>query len=410
MHHPAGLEAGVAALSRLNVLSLLEATRLTGGARNALEYARLAGQAGGGVQIAVAFAFIRRCAQYAADLDALRATAAASALPVDVLIERHRYDSQVVDDLCRLAHARRPHIIETHHVKSHCLLALSGLWRHYSWVAFHHGYTQTDAKVRAYNQVDRWSLRHATHVVTTNQPFAEMLVSRGIPRSRVSVLHNGVRDLPLVPVGVTALREELDLRHGERVIVTVGRLSHEKGQSDLIRAFSSVRERARLVIVGDGPDRPSLERFTRTLGLERSVIFAGMRTNVAPFYAMADVFVLPSLSEGSPNALLEAMACSLPIVATRVGGVPEIVSDGTTALLVPPRQPLAMAGAIARLLDDSGLGAQLGAAARRRVLIDYTPEQRTATLSRLYATLAGINTHPTSEYGEPESSIHLGVG
>lgn len=410
MHHAVAAAASVAAGGRLNVLALLEATRLTGVARNAIEYASLGRQTIGGVHVAVAFAFIRRCVDHAAHVDVVRTTVAAAGLPVDVLTERRRYDSQIVDDLRRLVHAKRPHIVETHHVKSHCLVALSGLWRYYTWVAFHHGYTQTDAKVRAYNQVDRWSLRHATHVVTTNQPFAHLLMSRGITQSRITVLHNGVRDLPLVPVGVAALREELNLREGERVIVSVGRLSHEKGQADLIRAFSSLRARGRLVIVGDGPDRPSLERFTRALGLQRSVTFAGMRANVAPFYATADVFVLPSLSEGSPNALLEAMACSLPIVATRVGGVPEIASDGVTALLVPPRQPLAMAGAIARLLDDRALGAQLGAAARRRVLTDYTPEQRTTTLSRLYAALAGIKVAPEPLYDGADQSVHLGVG
>ena len=408
VQHIAGFGTSLGTIGgRLSVLALLEATRLTGVARNALEYAKLAGAAVGGIQVAVAFAFIRRCADYAADCDVLRTHAAAAKLPVDVLIERHRYDSQIVNDLCRLVHATRPHILETHHVKSHCLVALSGLWRHYTWVAFHHGYTQTDAKVRAYNQVDRWSLRHATHVITTNEPFAGMLASRGIARSRITVLHNGVRDLPLVPVGVAAIREELGLREGERVIVSVGRLSQEKGQADLIRAFSPLRDRAKLVIVGDGADRPSLEGFARTLGLERSVRFAGMRANVAPFYAMADVFALPSLSEGSPNALLEAMACSLPIVATRVGGVPEIASDGTTALLVPPREPLAMSRAIARLLDDSALGAQLGAAARRRVLTDYTPEERTMRLSRLYAALAGLHADGECLDG---GSLELGVG
>ena len=390
VHRAAGFARGVATFGRLNVLSVLEATRLTGVARNAIDYALLGRDAIGGVEVAVAFALIRRCPEHAAHLDVLRASAVSVGIPVDVLIERHRYDSQIVDALCRLVHARRPHLIETHHVKSHCLVALSGLWRHYTWVAFHHGYTQTDAKVRAYNHVDRWSLRHATHVVTTNQPFAHMLMSRRIPRSRITVLHCGVRDLPLVPVGVATLREELNLRPGQRVILSVGRLSHEKGQADLIRAFSSLRDRARLVIVGDGPDRSSLERLTRTLGLEDAVTFAGLRANVAPFYAMTDVFVLPSLSEGSPNALLEAMACSLPVVATRVGGVPEIASDGSTALLVPPRQPLAMAGAIVRLLDDRALGAQLGAAARRTVLADYTPERRAMTLSSLYSALAGL--------------------
>lgn len=408
MHHAVGFGTNVGAIGgRLSVLALLEATRLTGVARNAIEYGKLASAAVGGIHVAVALALIRRCTDYAADCDVLRGHAAAARLPVDILIERHRYDSQVVNDLCRLVHATRPHIIETHHVKSHCLVALSGLWRHYTWVAFHHGYTQTDAKVRAYNQVDRWSLRHATHVVTTNQPFAAMLASRGIPRSRITVLHNGVRDLPLVPVGVAALRQELNLCEGERVVVSVGRLSQEKGQADLIRAFSPLRDRAKLVIVGDGADRPSLERFARALGLERSVIFAGMRANVAPFYAMADVFVLPSLSEGSPNALLEAMACSLPIVATRVGGVPEIATDGTTALLVPPRQPLALAGAIVRLLDDAALGAELGAAARRRVLTDYTPEERTMRLSRLYGALTGLHVDGGCVDG---GSLELGVG
>jgi Glycosyltransferase len=119
------------------------------------------------------------------------------------------------------------------------------------------------------------------------------------------------------------------------------------------------------------------------------------------------VFVLPSLSEGSPNALLEAMACSLPIVATRVGGVPEIATDGTTALLVPPRQPLALAGAIVRLLDDAALGAELGAAARRRVLTDYTPEERTMRLSRLYGALTGLHVDGGCVDG---GSLELGVG
>ena len=106
---------------------------------------------------------------------------------------------------------------------------------------------------------------------------------------------------------------------------------------------------------------------------------------------MADVFVLPSLSEGSPNALLEAMACGLPIVATRVGGVPEIAVDGETALLVPPEDPVALARAIDRLLRDRPLAARLGSAARAAVLTRYTPELRATTLSGLYASLAGVN-------------------
>lgn len=395
MHSAAGLAAALETVASLNVLAVLEATRLTGVARNGFEYARVARLGIGGVHVGVAFALIRRCFRHAPESDAVYVQAAADGIPVDVLVERHRYDARLVDDLRRLVHARRPHIIETHHVKSHCLMALSGLWRHYTWVAFHHGYTQTDAKVRAYNQVDRWSLRHATHVVTTNRPFADMLAARGIPRARVTVVHNGVRPDAMAPPGVDSLRRKLGVSDRDRVVLAVGRLSHEKGHAHLIRALSSCRESTRLVIVGDGPERRALERLARTQRAGRSVIFAGMTSEVAPFYGMADVFVLPSLSEGSPCALLEAMACGLPVVATRVGGVPEIAADGRSALLVPPSDPTALGLAIDRLLGDPNLGARLGSAARACVLVDHTPEQRAATLSALYASLAGAEPRGT---------------
>jgi glycosyltransferase involved in cell wall biosynthesis len=294
-----------------------------------------------------------------------------------------------VDGLRHLVDARRPHIIETHHVKSHCLVALSGLWRRHTWVAFHHGYTQTDLKVRAYNHVDRWSLRRAAHVVTTNEPFGEQLVERGVDAARITVLHNGVRQVTAAEPAVHALRQALGLRRSQPVVLAIGRLSREKGQCHLIRAAALWRGGARLVIVGDGPDRASLEGLARDLGLGDTVIFAGLTQHVAPFYALADVFVLPSLSEGSPNVLLEAMASGLPVVATRVGGVPEIAADGTTALLGPAKDPAFIARAVDRLLADRDLASRLGAAARRTVLSRHTPERRAATLSRLYSTLAG---------------------
>lgn len=394
MSHAFGLAPAVDAVAAVKVLALIEATRVTGVARNVLEYARLSQAGAGGVHVAMALALIRRYPGLPSRIDALHDKAVDSGIPCDVLVERHRYDSHILDALRRAVQVRQPSILETHHTKSHCLVALSGLWREYTWVAFHHGYTQTDVKVRAYNHVDRWSLRHAAHVVTTNQPFAETLADRGVPRARITVLHNGVREMGAVPAAVAAARRALGLRDSERVVLAVGRLSREKGQAYLIRALPALRGRARLVIVGDGPDRSSLEELARALGVQRSVIFAGLTANVSPFYAMANVFVLPSLSEGSPNALLEAMACGLPVVATRVGGVPEIATDGATALLVPAKDPLSLARAIDRLLDDVDLGATLGTAARRAVLSRHTPEQRAATLSGLYSALTETHAQP----------------
>ena len=390
MPHAAALaHAAIDTLGVLKVLALLEATRITGVARNMLEFARMAAAGIGDVHIATAFGLIRRGVDPAVRVDALHDQAALAGIPVAVIMERYRYDRRVVESLRRLVDTHAPAIIETHHIKSHCLVALSGLWRRHTWVAFHHGYTQTDAKVRAYNQVDRWSLRHAAHVVTTNEPFAATLAARGVGQGRITVLHNGVREPRASAAAIDTVARTLAIRPHERIVLAVGRLSHEKGQAHLLRAAAAWRSDARLVIVGDGPDRQALEKLAATLGVADRVTCAGMTGDVAPYYALADVFVLPSLSEGSPNVLLEAMASGLPVVATSVGGVPEIAANEMSALLGPSRDPRFLATAVDRLLDNPGLGARLGAAAKRAVLSRHTPERRAETLSRLYAALAG---------------------
>jgi glycosyltransferase involved in cell wall biosynthesis len=380
--------AAVGAAATVRVLAVLEATRLTGIARNVLDYARLAADGVAGTTAVVSLVLIRRGGVLA--IDGLREVASRFRISAETVLERHRYDARVVDELRRIDAAVRPDIIETHHVKSHCLVALSGLWRERTWVAFHHGYTQTDLKVCAYNQIDRWSLRRAAHVVTTNEPFAAELTRRGVSPARLTVLHNGVRPMQAAPDALAAARRALGLHPGDRVILAIGRLSHEKGQAHLLRAFAQTghaRRGARVVLAGEGPDRPLLEALAGKLGIADRVVFAGYVPDVAPLYALADVFVLPSLTEGSPNALLEAMACGVPVVATTVGGVPEIARDGDTALLVPSLDDVAMGRAIDTLIGNRALAGRLGAAARQRVLRHHTPEQRVATLSNLYAAL-----------------------
>jgi glycosyltransferase involved in cell wall biosynthesis len=120
-------------------------------------------------------------------------------------------------------------------------------------------------------------------------------------------------------------------------------------------------------MVGEGPDRPRLAAEIRRLGLERSVVLAGDRSDVADMLAQADVFVLSSTSEGLPLSILEAMAAALPVVASAVGGVPEAVEDGETGLLVPPRDPVRLAAALERLLVDPELRRRLGSNGRDRV-------------------------------------------
>ncbi len=160
------------------------------------------------------------------------------------------------------------------------------------------------------------------------------------------------------------------MRPETRVVLSVGRLSKEKGHATLIRAMAELppmsSDQVRLIIVGDGPERAPLISHCARLDLSGIVRFVGYRRDVAPYYAIADVFVLPSFSEGSPNVLLEAMDGGVPIVATAVGGIPEMIHDREQGLLVPAGDAPAIARAIAALLNDAELGKTLARPLDRR--------------------------------------------
>jgi glycosyltransferase involved in cell wall biosynthesis len=193
---------------------------------------------------------------------------------------------------------------------------------------------------------------------------------------------------------VAAARAELKALPNARLLVAIGRLSREKGHADLMNAFAQLCETypepLHLAIVGEGVARGELEQQRAQMGLEERVSLVGLKSDVRPYYAMADVFVLPSHSEGSPNVLLEAMAAGCASVATRVGGVPETVTHEKTALVVPPCDPAAMAEAIRRLLDDPALCSRMGAEAKRVAESEFSPEHYTRSMIQMYQhVLAG---------------------
>ena len=286
--------------------------------------------------------------------------------------------------------AINPDILETRNVKSHFLVRLLGLQRKYPWVAWNHGYTETSTLDRMYTRLDRWSLRGAYRVVTVCQPFAETIAGFGVGRDRISILHNAVK--PFVspwPEDVERVRRDLGIQNHEAVILSVGRLSHEKGHADLIRAATRLAGMPgtspfRVVILGDGPERETLTKLAAQVGLEKIVSFTGFQRDTRPYYALATVVAVPSHSEGSPNVVLEAMAAGLPIVANRVGGVPEILEDGVTGLMVEPRNPEAMAKTIFQLLSNADLRSRLGSAARARAESAHTPEAYRRALVEFY--------------------------
>jgi glycosyltransferase involved in cell wall biosynthesis len=244
----------------------------------------------------------------------------------------------------------------------------------------------TGDKSAAQLAAQRWAYRAAHAVVANSDAACDQLVREGVPPDRLHLIANGLDATRFVP--------NPEPRSAIRRIVTVANLRPEKGHDTLLAAAPRILERypdATLTFVGDGPQRDHLETLTRALGLTGRVTFLGECRDVVPALTASDLFVLPSRSEAFPNALIEAMAAGLPVVATAVGGIPEVVSDGGNGLLVPPDDTYALADAVLTLMDDPTRAALLGHAARFDVEQNYTIDRMVERFERLY--LAEIETH-----------------
>jgi glycosyltransferase involved in cell wall biosynthesis len=367
---------------QMRVLALIEANSITGPAKNLLEFCVAGRQLSTPGPVDVTLVTFRRPGQPAAD-DFLEA-ARSREIACEIILQRNAY-SNVTGPLREIVNRLKPDIVQTHSVKSNFWFALSGLPRRVPWVAYHHGYTKPTRVQEFYNRLDRLSLRKARALITVTPAFVEELKSAGVPPERISIVPNSIRTDWAASVKqeiVAALRSQLAPPE-VKIILAVGRLSKEKAHADLVEALALVKDvPSHLVLVGDGPEREAL----KSLAASRDVplTLAGQISDVAPYFALADAFVLPSHSEGSPNVLLEAMAAALPIVSTAVGGVPDTVTAGEQALLVPPWEPQALANAIRHLLTDGGLAARLAASARSRATARFSPEVRVRTIARIY--------------------------
>lgn len=365
---------------------------MTGPAKNLLQFAELARSPRQGPAVEIHPVVFQRPGAPTLFIESARRLS----LPVHVIPEKSRFDASVVAGLALLVRELAPDIVQTHAVKSHFLVRKAGLYRERPWVAFHHGYTAPNLRARLYNQLDRWSLRAARQVITMSEPFRRELIGKGVAPDRIAVVHNAIAPdwgaRSREPAAAAALRARLGIVSTARVILLVGRLSREKDHATLLAAVAKLRQsgdvpEVHLLLVGDGPERSRIEQAIGALGLAGAVTLTGQVPSAEPYYGIADVAVLSSLSEGSPNALLEAMAVGIPVVATRVGGIPEIVSDGESALLIAPRDVAGMNRALERVLTSSDLADKLAREARRTIETRHTPEARTQRLIGIYRTV-----------------------
>lgn len=293
-------------------------------------------------------------------------------------LERHSIPVTVIDEpddaiatgaLAALMGDLRPEIVHNHMYRAEIVgtraaIALGEVGRSRPYVVS----TVHSSRVRS--DEDRTVLRRLTprmdRLIAVSRSIVEKLRHEGRDTAPITLIHNGV-DLERYDHQdpCCTLREEYGLPEDAPIVGVVARLEPEKGHPTLLDAWPAVLRavpRARLLVVGEGSRREALEEQVQTLGIAHAVVFTGRRDDVPAVTAALDVAVLPSYREAQGLTILEAMALSRPVVASNVGGIPEMVEDGVTGLLVPPHDPAALAAAIVRLLTDHPLADMLARA------------------------------------------------
>jgi glycosyltransferase involved in cell wall biosynthesis len=224
------------------------------------------------------------------------------------------------------------------------------------------------------------------YLAVSDHVAARLCQTYGLSATKVCVVHNSVFPAAFKRPANAELRAKLTGATARPIVLSLARLDKQKGHCYLLEAAVLVPE-ALFVLAGDGPERPALEAQARALGLNGRVAFLGYREDVCDLLASCDLFVLPSLFEGLPLSVLEAMAAAKPVVATAIGGTDEAVVHGETGLLVPPADSAALAGAIRTALSEPILSRRLGAAGRARVREEFSAETMVRRITEIYDEL-----------------------
>jgi len=240
---------------------------------------------------------------------------------------------------------------------------------------------------------ERWANRFTDLRIATSEAVRQNRITREkTPSEKIVAIPNGVDTAYFAPARWERgnSQAELGLSKDRFCIGTVARLTEAKGLKYLLLAVKRVRENipdVTLLIVGDGPLREELEEYSRELGIDDAVIFTGYRNDIPRMLAAMDVFVLASVWEGMPVSLLEAMAMQKPVVATRVGGIPEVIQDGVDGILIPPTDANELARAIINIFKDREFSDNLALNARKRIMEHFSIESTAKRIGSLYQEL-----------------------
>lgn len=310
-------------------------------------------------------------------------------------------DARSVRRMREIIRELRPHILHTHTAKAGAIARaaalVSGAARPAILVHTFHGHVLKGyfdpVRTAFFKEVERSLARVTDALVAVSPEVRDELVAAGIaPREKFSVIRLGIPLEERLGDATADLdyRRLYGISESAFVVGWVGRMTDVKDTDAVLEIVGAARDRgleAVLVMVGDGPDRVRLEQLAHDIGIARSTFFVGYQPEVAGYYRLFDAFLLPSVNEGTPVSAIEALASGTPVVATRVGGVPDVVRDGEDGFLFEPGDTDGAAERLALLASDATLRSALGASGRERVLRRYSVSRLVEDVDRLYRSL-----------------------
>jgi len=368
----------------INVLHLRDTDRVCGPGKTIIETACAADRAAFHLSVGL----FRPPGGANAYLDAVRARG----IEVHPIEAAHAWDPRLLGRLVSLIRERNIHIVHAHDYLTD-ILTRAVSWRvPVATMSTVHGWITNTTRSRMYVKVSQLALRGLDRVVAVSEQTRVRVLAAGIPADRVTVIHNAIVAQNYQPANFErgAFRRQADISPEAVVIGNIGRLSPEKGQREFLQAAAPLaRQDARLhlVLAGSGPDEASLKSLTAELGLDGRVTFTGHLHDVRPVYRDLDILALTSFTEGFPNVILEAFCMDVPVLASDVGGVREIITNGETGVLVRAGCTDEIAAGLRHLVTERTDGKRLAAAGKQRVMDRFQFAQRTVKEEAVYREL-----------------------
>jgi glycosyltransferase involved in cell wall biosynthesis len=294
-------------------------------------------------------------------------------------------DRSVPTRIRELVHQTGANVVHAHGYKADVYAYLAMKRSPTPLVATSHGWIDNDLAMRLYGALDRFVLKNYAAVVAVSEEVKQRLLTAGVRKDRVHLIWNGIDLRPFI--GPERPHQDQSGKNCALNVGLAGRLSPEKGIDLFLRAAANVLRELPLtqfLIAGDGPDRATLEALIHELGIEKNAFLLGRNDDMPSFYASLDLLVSSSRQEGLPMALLEGMASGVPLVATAVGAVPNVVHNNQTGILLPAEDVKALTAAIVKLLSEPASRKTYGTAARDLIRSEYSAERMMAEYLHLY--------------------------